>query len=236
MYAIPEKHVGFNDEAPPGVDWSTGTFIRPVEACEIRHIRPYSLWMYRVFRFSLLLALAIALMKGEDNLFSDNPELGILDSLFLPSFVSMFLILILYGYILKLILIEMIRSRPYQLFRPDWSCVYVNIENAATFDKPKPTSEDFGLLKIHPDYLEFEMMRHRARFQVKDISISIHNPLANVHGVRITCDLDPCTWSVSLVSPFQSWNIFLGASHSLSAKWLLKRIQRCKQQMKGAIL
>jgi hypothetical protein len=64
MYSISEKHVGFNDEAPLEVNWSTG-------------------------------------------------ELGIWDSLFLPSFVFGFLILVFYGHVLKLILIQGYGYRKY---------------------------------------------------------------------------------------------------------------------------
>lgn len=220
-----EKHVGFPDGAPAGVNWSKEMFVHPVELFEKRNLRPYVLVLSLSWMVLIILAIGIALMKQGDNVFSDYQNMDAWDWLFILSLSFGIMVLIFDGHFVKGILISMIRSRPNRLFDPDWKCLYVQIEDANTFNKIKLTTNDFGLLQVHSNFLELEMMNHRARFLANDISISIHSPSALAHGVRITSDTGQWPWSVVLVAPLQNWNILLGADQALSSRWLLKRIE-----------
>jgi hypothetical protein len=225
MNDILKNHVGFPDDAPAEVNWSKETFVRPVEPYEKRNLRPYVIGLLLAWIVITLLAVAIAVIKGKDNLLPNARNADIWHLLFALSVSLGLLTLFLQGHVQRFILMSMVGFRPNRLFQPDSKCLYVQIERAGTFDKMKLCAEDFGLLRAHSDTLQIEMMNHRAQFLAKDVSFSIHN-VGKSSGVIITCDSGRWPWSVALVAPLQSWNILLGANHALAARWLLKRIQK----------
>ncbi|MCK4752742.1 MAG: WG repeat-containing protein [Planctomycetes bacterium] len=216
-----EHHIGFPEGTPTEVNFSDESFIRAVEPSEKCNMRPYIVGFGVIFGgFALLLLWFFYEIFLEETFIE-----GLIFDLLL---LLLLLMGIFQGHILKLFLIHKIKSRPNRLFKPDWKCILVAIEDASTFHKIKFISEDFGLICIDKEFVEIEMTNYRARFTAKDTTISEHIIrawLKVAHGVKITYDASPWPWSVTVTPPFQGCNFFDLLTQARMTKWLLKKFQ-----------
>jgi hypothetical protein len=187
-----DKHVGFHEEAPGEVVWSSETWIRPVHPGEQFSLRGFSTFLVVVSLglpalAGLLLLLTLTVFKEIDA------------AILIPLAVMMAGMTLSYSQqrLLKRAIFRRIRSRAEALFVPGPDCIAVGIEDAFTYDKHKLSADDFGLLKITPEAVYLEMTRHRARFDAADLRASLLHTAKNLAGVRLTCNRTPL-WSVVL--------------------------------------
>ena len=111
------------------------------------------------------------------------------------------------------------------LFHPNFSDIYIEIEDAATFDKFKVTAEDFGVIRVTADMILIELQDHQVKLKRDDIKIGYNNGPGAAKGVILAYPKEQPDWEVVCVAPFQTMNIFVGGSHSAKARWLLNILQ-----------
>ena len=215
------RHVGFHQETPAEVVWSAGSFIRPVIDLDEREMRRFTAGLVVVFFGMFILAGGLFFLSKPLSRYYPFFESTGFMLVCAGILVSAFLLGLLLGQIYKWVLINKLRTRNETLFEPDWGCYFVGIEDAFTYDKRKLTADDFAMLKIEPGRLQLEMTKHRAQFDISELSISLLHTSKNAAGVRLTLKHDPHTWSVVLTPMGNSANIFKGANAPKRSQRLL---------------
>lgn len=215
------KHVGFVQGAPDDACWSNA-YVQTVAPNEQREMCKTHCFIYLVALVLFLLPLVSFLIGN-----SLKARLSFVDSHLW--YISMFAILasglllsIVGQFIVRRIFVAKINSRAGKSFDPSEG-IAVLIEDAFTYDKRKFVVEDFGLLKILPDYILLEMTRHRARFDRAGLSVSLLHTAKSHAGIRLTYNQSPYLWTV-VICPIANVGLSSGFTQSAAKSKALMEI------------
>ncbi|MBN2020260.1 MAG: site-2 protease family protein [Sedimentisphaerales bacterium] len=215
------KHIGFVQDAPNDVYWSSDAYVKMVASNEQRE-------MCRTHCYIALSALILFLLPAVLVL-AGNYLKGRLPQVDSPLwYISMaavmasgLLLSIVGQFIARRIFVAKVRSREGKLFNPS-DGIAVLIEDAFTYDKRKFVVEDFGLLKVLPDCILLEMTRHRAKFDRAGLSVSLLHTAKKNAGIRLIYNYPPYSWTI-VVCPIANIGLLSGLTQSAAkSKALLK--------------
>ncbi len=225
------KHIGFTEEnAPETAVWTNTSFVKTVHPADQRKHGRFDL----VLAFGILGLFAIAAIVFfaglsvekrfpdlNSNVFTAISGVMIFSAIILAPFQTLFS---------KLFMIAKIRGRGELLFQPDGSCAYVAIEDPLTYDKHKLLPEDFGLLKITPEFIQLEMCNHRAQFAIEDVNMSLLHTGQDLACVRLSSRLSPYPWSIAVTALAMPNKIFNKLKSAARAKLLFNLLQEAGVQ------
>ena len=220
-----EAHIGFESGAPAEVQWSEESFIRPVEPDERRSLRAYDrIIMVGVLGCTFLVCFMLGVCIRRD--LENSPGVDLEEAILVGAFLSIPLLGLAHGHILKLLFIRTVRLRKGRLFEPTGSDIFVEMKDPKKGKKYNSRRKDFGLLHLRSGYLEVEMQDHRLKLSSHDISVSPGKGWESCGDhVRISCGAEPLCWEVTLLPFFQGVNIGVFGATLIGYRWLLKRIE-----------
>lgn len=240
-YRLP--HIGFSEEAPEEVTWSSGSYVKPVPIQERRNFRGMMLALTQAY---ILLAcftviMAFASEDSEQYTFRDYLSPRAPHFWFLVLMAATLFVFFYHGALAKVYMIGGVWRRPDRLFSPGWSDIVVAFEDVKSFDKFKLVADDFGLLRIVPEGFLLEMQSFRAFFRREDVTLSVYrkkikvkkdNPAsaipADPNAIKpliLRCRHPEWTWECTLCASIQSLFPWVNFSSVKRRNKLLRRIE-----------
>lgn len=193
-----DVHCGFPTGSVGTGTWSRSAFVKSVPPHERFDIR---VWHTVLIIGSMsLLAVAGALLlphfDDDDQIEAMLTTVSVASVLFYISAIGGLTMLFTSGFFLRRLAINKVAARSDSLFDPSKEpCMLAEVEVANTANKLKFQSEDMGLICARNGWVDFEFMRHRARFPLHELQITIFDtPVTN--AVKISYTHEVPNWSI----------------------------------------